>query len=70
LPPISQQQHQIFGVVDFKIWDVDVDFGVGYGLTAGSDRLVAKTILSYAFPVPGKSQSEDHKMQAPPTMRA
>jgi hypothetical protein len=69
LPPISQQQHNIFGVVDFKIWDVDVDFGVGYGLTAGSDRLIAKTILSYAFPVPGKSQSEDHKMQAPPTMR-
>jgi hypothetical protein len=41
-------------VTDFKIGEIDVDLGIGYGLTAGSDRWVAKTILSYAFPVPGK----------------
>src|SRR6266478_9203001 len=30
-----------------------VDFGVGYGLTSGSDRFVVKSIVGYAFPVPG-----------------
>jgi hypothetical protein len=69
-PSFNQEQHQLFGVVDFKVWEVDVDFGVGYGLTPGSDRLVAKTILTYAFPAPGKSQSSEPAMQAPPTMRS
>jgi len=69
-PSFAQEQHQLFGVVDLKVGEIDVDFGVGYGLTPGSDRLVAKTILSYAFPVPGKSQSSEPSMQAPPTMRS
>ena len=69
LLPLQQQQHQIFGVVDFKVGEIDVDFGVGYGLTSGSDRLVAKTILSYAFPVPGKTNSGEPSMKAPPAMR-
>jgi hypothetical protein len=69
-PSFNQEQHQLFGVVDFKVGEIDVDFGVGYGLTPGSDRLVAKTILSYAFPAPGKSQSSEPAMQAPPTMRS
>ncbi len=43
----------MFAVADFKVGPLDVDFGVGYGLTAGSDRWVIKTILGYAFPVPG-----------------
>jgi hypothetical protein len=34
---------------------VDVELGVGYGFTAGSDRLMFKAIIGYAFPVPGKS---------------
>jgi len=69
LLPLQQQQHQLFGVVDFKVGDIDVDFGLGYGLTWGSDRFVAKTILSYAFPVPGKKDSSDSSMKAPPSMR-
>jgi len=69
-PSFEQQQHQLFAVVDFKIGVVDVDFGVGYGLTPGSDRLVAKTILTYALPVPGKSDSSDNSMKAPPSMRS
>jgi hypothetical protein len=69
-PSFNQEQHQLFGVVDFKVGEIDVDFGVGYGLTPGSDRLVAKTILSYAFPALGKSQSSEPAMQAPPTMRS
>jgi hypothetical protein len=69
-PSFQQQQHQVFGVVDFKVGKVDVDFGVGYGLTSGSDRLVAKTILSYAFPVDGKSPDDTSSMKTPATMKS
>ncbi len=44
--PVKEQGHNVFGVVDFKIADVDVNFGIGYGLTEGSDRWLAKMILS------------------------
>jgi hypothetical protein len=65
--PFQQQSHQLFGVIDFKIGDVDVDFGLGYGLTPGSDRFIAKTILTYALPVGGK-QEYNPAIKAPPTM--
>lgn len=67
--PFEQQAHQVFAVVDFKIGDVDVDFGLGYGLTSGSDRLVAKTILTYALPIGGK-QEDSAGIKTPPTMRS
>jgi hypothetical protein len=67
--PFEQQQHQLFAVVDFKVGVIDVDFGLGYGLTPGSDRLVAKTILTYAVPVPGKPQ-DDKPMKSPMTLKA
>jgi hypothetical protein len=67
--PFEQQAHQVFAVADFKAGVIDVDLGVGYGLTSGSDRWVAKTILSYAFPVDGK-QDGAPGIKAPPTMRA
>jgi hypothetical protein len=53
--PWQQQSQQLFAVTDFKAGVVDVELGVGYGFTGGSDRLVAKAIIGYAFPVPGKS---------------
>ncbi len=56
-------------MTDFKIGEIDVDFGIGYGLTPGSDRWIAKTILSYAFPVSGKSGDSDTGAKTPPTMR-
>ena len=37
--PFNEQQHNLYGVVDFKIGRFDVNAGVGYGLTPGSDRL-------------------------------
>ena len=53
--PLQQQSHQLFAVTDFKVNAVDVELGVGYGFTPGSDGLVIKAIFGYAFPVAGKS---------------
>jgi hypothetical protein len=43
--PLKEQAHNIYGVVDFKVGFWDVNFGVGYGLTPGSDRLMTKLIV-------------------------
>ena len=51
----ADQQHTLFAVTDFKLGVFGVNFGVGYGLTPASDRWVVKTIVGYAFPVPGTS---------------
>jgi hypothetical protein len=57
---LSEQQHTLFAVTDFKLGVFGVNFGVGYGLTPASDRFVVKTIVGYAFPVPdGKSGPSD-----------
>jgi hypothetical protein len=56
---LQQQRHQLFAVTDFKLGVFDIDLGVGYGLTPGSDRLVAKAIFGYAFPVSGKDNEAD-----------
>jgi hypothetical protein len=52
---LADQQHSLFLVTDFKLGVFDVDLGVGYGLTSASDRWVVKTIIGYAFPVPGSN---------------
>jgi hypothetical protein len=62
--PLAQQQHTLFAVTDFKVGDVDIDFGVGYGLTPASDRLVVKTIIGYAFPVPGARETAGERLSA------
>ena len=36
---------------------IDVNFAVGCGLTPVSERWIVKTILGYAFPVPGSGAS-------------
>jgi len=69
-PAPGQQAHQLFAVVDFKVGDIDVDFGLGYGLTSGSDRFMAKTILSYAFPVAGKPEGDKSPTKMPMTLKA
>jgi hypothetical protein len=55
LAKLADQQHTLFLVTDFKLGVFSVDFGVGYGLTPSSDRWVIKTIIGYAFPVPGSN---------------
>jgi hypothetical protein len=49
IPPADQQQHILFGVVDFKVFGLDVNLGMGFGLTNGSDSIVTKMIIGRAF---------------------
>jgi hypothetical protein len=67
--PLSQQSQQLFAVTDFTVKDVDVELGAGYGFTPGSDRLIFKVILGYAFPVP-LSKKEDAGSNSSMTMGA
>jgi hypothetical protein len=43
--PLKEQEHNLYGVVDFKVGDWDVNFGIGRGLTPGSDRWMTKLIV-------------------------
>jgi hypothetical protein len=48
--PVSQQQQQIVPAIDLNLapqWEIN--FGVGVGLTGGTDHLLAKMILGYRF---------------------
>lgn len=45
--PGSEQSHQLFGVVDYSGKTMDVEAGVGFGLTDASDNLTLKLILSH-----------------------
>jgi hypothetical protein len=63
---LADQQHTLFAVTDFKLGVFDVDFGVGYGLTPASDRWVVKTIIGYAFPVPGGNPAASERSAAGP----
>jgi hypothetical protein len=58
-------------VTDFKLGVFDVELGLGYGLTSGSDRLVAKAIIGFDFPVPGaRKNGSDGGLKTPLTMKA
>jgi hypothetical protein len=61
----ADQQHTLFAVTDFKVADFGVNFGVGYGLTPASDRWVVKTIVGYAFPVPGEKPASSATATGP-----
>jgi hypothetical protein len=63
---LEDQQHTLFAVTDFKLGVFDVDFGVGYGLTPASDRWVVKSIVGYAFPVPGSNSGTGERNAAGP----
>lgn len=52
--PLNEQQHNLYGVVDFKVGRFDVNFGLGYGLTSGSDRFLAKLIIGTELNDPGQ----------------
>ena len=63
---VSEQQHTLFAVTDFKAGIFDVNFGVGYGLTPSSDRWVVKSIVGYAFPVPGNNSNAEERTSVGP----
>jgi hypothetical protein len=45
--PGDQQSHQLFAVIDYKGEPINVEAGLGFGLTPASDGLVAKLMLSH-----------------------
>ena len=45
--PASGQSQSLFAVVDTKIGSASVDFGLGHGFTAATDKWVAKLIVSF-----------------------
>ncbi len=44
--PVSEQSHQLYGVVDLLAKTIDIELGVGVGLNSASDKLTFKVILS------------------------
>lgn len=52
--PVSEQSHQLYGVFDWS-GALDVEVGVGVGLTDGSDKLTFKVILSRDLNKPRKT---------------
>jgi hypothetical protein len=68
--PLPQQSQQLYAVTDFKVKEVDVQLGVGYGFTPGSDRLMFKAIIGYAFPVLGNSNDSASMQSTPLAMGA
>jgi hypothetical protein len=65
-PSLREQQHQLYAVTDFKLGKFDIELGVGYGLTPGSDRLITKAIIGYAFPILGKNTDTDESTPKTP----
>ncbi len=66
--PLQQQQQLLFAVTDFKAGVFDIDLGLGFGLTSGSDQLIGKIIIGYAFPAPGGDKGSDSNAMMPRSM--
>jgi hypothetical protein len=49
--PSDQQTHRLFGIVDFKVGIVAVNFGVGYGFV-GPEKWIIKSIITIEPPKP------------------
>jgi hypothetical protein len=45
----GQQKHTIFGVIDFTLFTLDINIGVGWGLTPSSDAFITKLIVGRTF---------------------
>ncbi|MEZ5317945.1 MAG: hypothetical protein R2752_11140 [Vicinamibacterales bacterium] len=50
--PATEQSHQVYGVVDHAAKGLDIEAGIGVGLTDGSDRVTLKLLLSHDFNAP------------------
>jgi hypothetical protein len=49
LSPRREQAHQLYGVVNHTFGSVDVEAGLGVGLTNATDRMTFKLILAHDF---------------------
>ncbi|HZP99499.1 MAG TPA: hypothetical protein VFB13_08170 [Reyranella sp.] len=49
ISPLDQQNHAVFGVIDFTLFTFDVNLGTGFGLTDASGKIVTKLIIGRAF---------------------
>jgi hypothetical protein len=56
--PFEQQSQQLFGVVDYKSEDFNIEAGVGFGLTPASDRVVIKLMVSRDLYKPPQKPNE------------
>lgn len=64
--PLSQQSQQLFGVIDYRGEDFNIEAGVGFGLTSSSDRLVFKLMVSRDLYKPPQKPNEGRaQIQAP-----
>lgn len=52
--PASQQSHEMWAVVDHGAEWADIEAGVGFGLTPGSDKVTLKLMFSRDLRVPAK----------------
>jgi hypothetical protein len=43
---VGDQYHELYGVVDCKSKTLNIEFGVGFGLTSASDKVTLKLMLS------------------------
>ena len=68
--PLREQYQELYAVTDFKVNTVDVELGIGHGFTPGSDGLMLKAIIGYAFPVPAKSDDAGTSQTTPLAMGA
>lgn len=44
-----QQAHSVFGAVEFTLFGLDVNLGLGHGVTRASEGWIAKTIIAASF---------------------
>jgi hypothetical protein len=58
LLPFDQQSQQLFGVVDYRTQEFNIEAGLGFGLTPASDRLVVKLMISRDLYKPPQKPSE------------
>jgi len=58
--PTDQQSQQLFGVVDYKSDNFNIEAGVGFGLTPASDRLIVKLMISRDLYKPLQNSKNDY----------
>lgn len=48
-PDFNQQNHVLYGVIDTKKDGIDLNFGVGHGITSASEKWVVKMIVGISI---------------------